>query len=84
LQDSHKTCRQNGEHGQVFTFSQLYMLPVHTRGQVSGPPKGGIPFRCLRPAVLAASYRTWAVVAVRCKIAYFSVEALKLFKNMLK
>jgi hypothetical protein len=31
----------------------------------------------LHPTVLAPRYRTWAVVAVSCKIAIFSLKAVK-------
>jgi hypothetical protein len=33
-------------------------------------------------AVLAPRYRTWMVVAARCKIFYCSVEAAKLYKKL--
>jgi hypothetical protein len=40
--------------------------------------------KLITPSGLAPSYRTWAVLAVRCKIAYcnYSVKAVKLFKNV--
>jgi hypothetical protein len=39
----------------------------------------------ISPAVLTAILlRTKAVVAVRCKIAYFPIEAVKLSQNKLK
>jgi hypothetical protein len=59
------------------------MLPMRAWGPVSEPPKSGLPLAIslLHPAFLAPCYRTWAVVAVRGKIAYCSVEAVKLFKK---
>jgi hypothetical protein len=56
----------------------MLMLPMPTLGWVSGPPKG--VYRCLSadyPTVLAPRYRTWAVVAVSCKIANCSLKAVK-------
>jgi hypothetical protein len=50
----------------------------------SGPPKGGIPLSLITSRGFAQRYRTWAVVAVRCKIANCSFQAVKGPQNKLE
>jgi hypothetical protein len=89
MEDSAKTRRKNGQHGWVFRYSQSRMLLTHALGRDSGPSKSGIPLSTswLCSMVLAPRNRTWAVVAVRYKIANCTLGSsdfgtLKYFKQI--
>jgi hypothetical protein len=77
----------DSEHG-FFRCRQLLMLPMYVGGYYSGPPQGSTVYRWRLADDVQRYWHhgidTRSAVAVRCKIAYYPIEAVKFHHKTLK